>query len=620
MTDIPRIKRNVKKMVDSGAAEGEIDAYLSSEGVTAEDLRSDKVSYGENIARRVASGLSAGFADEFAAKMDELTGRGNYAENVAKQRAIDDAFFKSNPVAATTAEIAGGVFSPVNKPLAAGAAMARLGPVASILAQGGAIGALSGAGNSTEGNRLQGGVTGGLLGAGFGAGLPALAQGFKAGTSNVLNRFRAPQTRAAGALGKAFVRDGLTPDAAMARLGELGDNAAIADLGGNVRGLAETITQMPGAAVKAAQELTERQFGARERIVGAALNAIGVGSLDELVAARSAAARPLYEAAFKVPDTKLSKQITSPAIERLLADPDLKRGINAGMRVIQKEGTVTGEPLYLADYAVRRNPKNGQFELDGKPTLRLLDAAKRGLDQMIQDGGEGIRNPTTNQLTQLGRAIENQRKLLVSELDRLTTVDGKSLYKQAREAWGGPSDAIEALSLIEKTAAKARDGSDITGRLFGSPDARETLRKLFPDQDSFNKFASTMARERVFAETNRAVMGNSRTGFRTAAQADLQGDAMDGALQVMQNPTMGQVVSSGVGAVRRAFTSPPVAVADELAPMLFSQDQAIQRSALNALRQRVALGTVLRPVGQAALTGATRVGGYSGGLLGGSNQ
>ena len=39
MADVPKIKRNIEKMLAAGAPEADIDAYLSTEGVKAEDLR-----------------------------------------------------------------------------------------------------------------------------------------------------------------------------------------------------------------------------------------------------------------------------------------------------------------------------------------------------------------------------------------------------------------------------------------------------------------------------------------------------------------------------------------------------------------------------------------------------
>src|SRR5262245_32877351 len=46
--------------------------------------------YVDDAVRAIASGATFGFADEFAAKMDELTGRGgSYEENLARERARD---------------------------------------------------------------------------------------------------------------------------------------------------------------------------------------------------------------------------------------------------------------------------------------------------------------------------------------------------------------------------------------------------------------------------------------------------------------------------------------------------------------------------------------------------
>jgi hypothetical protein len=39
MTDVPKIKRNIQRMIDQNAPESDIDAYVASEGVTAEQLR-----------------------------------------------------------------------------------------------------------------------------------------------------------------------------------------------------------------------------------------------------------------------------------------------------------------------------------------------------------------------------------------------------------------------------------------------------------------------------------------------------------------------------------------------------------------------------------------------------
>jgi hypothetical protein len=66
MADIDRIKRNITKMIEQGAPESDIDAYVAEEGVTPEQLQAHKVAppigVGEDVARAGAKGLGRGLA------------------------------------------------------------------------------------------------------------------------------------------------------------------------------------------------------------------------------------------------------------------------------------------------------------------------------------------------------------------------------------------------------------------------------------------------------------------------------------------------------------------------------------------------------------------------------
>lgn len=641
MADIDKIKRNVKRMVDGGAAEGEIDAYLSSEGVSAADLRNSNsggaLKYIDDVARRIASGATFGFADEFAAGMNAAIGRGDYSTNVAQERARDAAFYESNPKTALAAEIGGAVVSPINKAIGAvaGPGALNLGKWANYAFQGGAGGAIAGAGNATEGNRLSGSLMGAGAGAALGLAVPgAMTLGTNA-AQRLVGGLKAPESPMARALNRAMERDGLDVGQVRSRLAELGPEATIADMGGNVTGLARSVAQMPGQSMKAAEALRTRQGGQGDRLMKAALDAVGVDSLETLIQQRSAAARPLYDAAFAVqqgPATTLSKQIKSDKITRLLDNPLVQSGINKGIAIIRNEADALNEPMVLADYALQRNAA-GQFERVGTPTLRLLDAAKRGLDDIMQS--DVVRDPVTNRLTQYGRSVEQLRSALVGELDNLTTdpTTGTSLYKQAREAWAGPSDAIEALATIKKTVERARDFSDVTGRLLGSKEIREKLSKLLPTPEAFNAFAAAVQREKTFAETNRFVLGNSLTQFTKAAQDDLAESGTDAAFRFAERSQGGamqlllDLARSGVNALKR----PPTQVADELAQPLFSSDPVAQKAAFDELAKRTKLGSILArpnvarlgqlmtPQQRALMTGS-QAGAYAGGLYGGSNQ
>jgi hypothetical protein len=635
MSDIERVKRNIGRMIDGGATEQEIDLYLDSEGVTKEQLKesgtaTERGNYIDNIARRVASGMTFGFADEIAARANEAMGRGDYVSNVAQERARDKAFMDSNPVAATIAEIGGSLLSPITKLTGAAAEFANLPRYARYFVEGASLGALSGAGNETEGNRDKGAAIGGALGGALGTAIPAGLEALGKGAQIALQRImQGPVEAYARKLSNAFMRDGLTIPEAQARLEKLGPESVMADLGGNVRGLAETVAQMPGKAMAVAHDtLSSRASGQGERIIQRAFQAAGVNSLDDIIRLRSQEARPLYEAAFARPYgtiTANSKQIKSPVLDRLLPDREIQAGIRAGIRDVEMESRITGLPMRIEDYALRRNPETGQIEKFGTPTLRLWDAAKRGLDIKLNTQSPKIRDPKTGRLTQYGMRLEGYRKLIINELDRLTTDEnGYSAYKNAREAWSGPTAIINGLSYIDDVVSRSRDGSDITGRLFGSPAARERLRPLFPDEESFSAFANAIAAEKTFAETRRQVLGNSRTAYRHAAADDLQNSSLtESALNLVQNPSLGGFVGEAMRGARNYLRRPPIDVADKLAEPLFSTDPRIRNEAFAAMQRRLNVASDLNsllPLSRMGLLGASRIGGYSGGLLGGSNQ
>ena len=194
MADIPKVKRNIQRMIDGGASEAEIDQYVASEGTTPEELRAapakqqgpgflqsaadaafgmTPLGIGKQIydaardpaatlqkaddsVRSIANGMSLGFMDKFAGAM----GGGVEAERAksaeAKQRlgSIGDAL-----------EI-GGSMLPVSKLAKMGVTATRLpgmiGRGVGLAADGAAYGALNAAGHD------QNIGTGAAVGAAFG--------------------------------------------------------------------------------------------------------------------------------------------------------------------------------------------------------------------------------------------------------------------------------------------------------------------------------------------------------------------------------------------------------------------------------------------------------------------
>jgi hypothetical protein len=220
MADIPKVKRNIERMLSAGAPESDIDTYLASEGVTAAELRAsrgrqpDAPSGGsepsmmegmgaepsvegrsladqlraagtvtDNFVRAAANGMTFGMADKAAGGMDYLTGNApSYDAGVKAQRSRTDVIPTEQRVAG---EIAGGLAGGVGLAKSGLTLAGRLGPalfrrVLGYGAEGAAYGAAHGAGNtySDEASDYAANAgKGALIGGGIGGALPILGKG-----------------------------------------------------------------------------------------------------------------------------------------------------------------------------------------------------------------------------------------------------------------------------------------------------------------------------------------------------------------------------------------------------------------------------------------------------------
>lgn len=133
-----------------------------------------------------------------------------------------------------------------------------------------------------------------------------------------------------------------------------------------------------------------------------------------------------------------------------------------------------------------------------------------------------------------------------------------------------------------------------------------------------NKFYQMVDAEEQFAANKNKILGNSATAYRTAAQNDMrEGQHFTEAAVATARHGIPGLISSGFDSVNRAIKAPPIAVANELAPMLFSNNPLENQIALNALKKRIdahQMVNAFAPTGRALLTGANRAGGYAGSI------
>jgi hypothetical protein len=510
--------------------------------------------YVDDAVRSIANGVTFGWADELAAKGNQLLGRGGYEQNLAQERARDAQIPNAIAIPGQIAGAVGGTLAA--GPLAAVrgvGALSRLPQTARFAGLGAAEGALAGAGNA-EGSRAEGALSGGLIGAGVGAAAPHVVRGVSNMIGGVKNAV-SPQANVAADLSRAITRDETTPEALIAKTFQLNQvrpgAATLADAGGeNVRGLVERVAQTPGAGrTQVVPSLTERQQGQAMRVATDLRSLTGTTrsafqAAEETTAERAAAAAPLYRQAYDAGD----RAIWSPELERLSSSPTIRGAMQGAVRVWRDNAIASGygamNPGALVD-------RGGQLSfLDGKvpvfPNLQFWDYTKQMVDQRASAAFKAG-------LNQKGATLAKLAEKLRGELDNMVPE-----YAPARNAWAGKSqflDAIEegrtihsASMSAEELAARVRSMSDSQREAFRigavsslvskmgndpaklgdmtkylrSPEMRAKIAAIMPSDEAAVKWAQRLNFEVSSSEMTGRALGNSATARRLAEQKDAE--------------------------------------------------------------------------------------------------
>jgi hypothetical protein len=559
---------------------------------------------------------------------DLIVGKKTFAENYRANRdtvrGMQDQQREENPWTTGLTQMAasgplmllggGGAVAPGANAVRTTGVLANTGRAA---ATGVGYGAVGGLGNSRAetlgGMALDTGV-GATLGGVLGAGSTPVIAGMGAAGSNIHARLSeaAAARHASEKIAQAFARDGrgsvftsgqANPvTQAAARLGKLGDEAALVDAGGkNVNQLLDTLATLPGQTKDAVVQLQrQRTAGAAGRLRDAANTATGANgqrlntTIEALDQTRRQAAGPLYERLRQVSVT---------------ADDELGQIVQAANQL-----GALGEARTMA--TALREP----FSLDpaqpGTWAMRDLDHVKRGLDAMIQ------KNMTpTGQTTPVGMAFTRLRDSLVAKLDGLTTnpQTGQSLYRSARDAYAGPSQLMDAAQRGRQALAQDEAGVQamvrgmsggeleafrigafeaLRGKLgtqsgqtniinmWKEPATREKLQVIFGDERSFREFATAAAREGVLKRVQSVGTG-SQTASRGAGMADLDAGAMGEMASAVGNAKAGNPLGA-FGAARALWgrVATPETVRNQMGNQLLSRGPQAQQN-LNSLRDLI---------------------------------
>jgi len=604
--NVERIRNNLITMVDKNAPIDHIDKYLKEEGFTQETfakaLELVKKTGGKTAefgaGRSLAQGATFGFADELEALTKSLAGQGTYEQNLAALELAKQRYGQQNPKTALATEIAGSLpyallpflgtakYAQMAKDAAP---LVRAGVTAGASAVTGAItGALGGAGAAGTGERMAGAQAGGKFGALVGGAAPAVTKGVGMAGSKVVDvtsgipvvqqvgkavGLATGQTidaanRAKAKLLEAMYRDKVSPADLEKMIQAATKPVGIVDIAGeNVKSLADVAQKYPSEARQAAKlALEERAAGQAGRIQGDISKYLG-GFTDPFDYTTAIAQRqkqvssPLYQKAYSY------GEVTEPSVLKFLELPQFKTAAKEAQALLAAEGRTVDM---------------------SRPTVETLDNIKRGLDVLIEKETDSF-----GKVSKLGNIYKNKKNEFLSELDTAVpdfgraraafageaelldaTKLGQDFYKQtAAEANRtfaklSPSEQeaykVGALDAVKTKIQTAKDTADIRKRIFGSPEERQRVSSLFPDDATFKQFEKDMMTESMMRKTQEKVLGNSSTFERQIGGQSLEAEPSFIGQLIEQGPlrgTLGYLKAQGQGVAGQT--------AEELGPMLF---------------------------------------------------
>lgn len=569
-------------------------------------------------ARTFMQGATMGWADELMPfARAAYTGVWDPEGTTNEYRKSLSDFRNRNPAAAPTIEFAGGMI-PAALTMGRSAPSTLSGAVGRSAAAGTGLGAVAGAGQADENDRMIGAGTGALIGGTLSAGLTAAAPTAAnlTGRAVVAARNAArggmPQqqvtNRAQEVLLRALERDQLTPEQVLERQ-IAAQRAGVPEMtlpalgGSNVQGRYGLIANTPGAG----RETVERAARAQARgqapgIMADVERAAGVArentndTAARLIAGRRAAAKPAYEAAYRTPDGQ-PRLVQDPKIGQFLSRQTFQQAAQRGARLYD----ITGEPM---------PPPN---------SVEFLDLVKRGLGDMIAESRRtgGAASETTRALS---RAMDDfvstvdeavpeyaaARAQFAGDLEMERALEaGRSVLGASPDDWRqiaaripkmtGPERELLATGLVDdiglrlERQAQTTDGRapDLT-KLLSTQQVGERLRTIFPTEQSYDRFLAALQARQQLARVNQRALGGSPTAPRMneAQDAGVLGEVVTG--MTYQNPLV-PLLQATNRAVQRGMAGINEQVGEELARAMTMSGPELTRylGSMEATRRRL---------------------------------
>jgi hypothetical protein len=436
------------------------------------------------------------------------------------------------------------------------------------------------------------GPAGTIIGRGIGAGAGNIAQRFSESSAADAAKLKLAKLLSKSGVGEYFTSGGGNPLAQIeAKLATRGPESTLAGAAGDyAKGKLDLLATLPGQAKTLVEQFIHNQQATRgKRLVTAADEALGTsgktytGTLADLIAEKKTIAGPLY------------KQLEGLSVR---VDDDLAS-------LIQASKTAHGGAELLAELKRTTPIDVSKIKVGDDIPFDTLDKVKQALYDLAEKSKGEFGKPTT-----LSGAYNDLRISLTNKMDALSPKDKNgSIYKQARDAFAGPSqleDAVKAgRDSMKQDAIKVADATkgmtqgeiesyrigvlqslkDKVGteggqtsllKMWKEPATSDKLKEIFGND--YRKFAADVAREARLKEIESVGRG-SQTASRLA---QMEEDSLGNIVQAGQAATSAvhgnplPAISTTAKLLNRAST--PETTRNELAKLLLQQGPLATRT------------------------------------------
>lgn len=580
----------------------------------------------------------------FAGSWIDEAGQAISPELGTKARAASKAMQAQHPIESEALKLAGAVATtaPLGL-LGAGsqavAAVPRVQKIAKGAGIGGLLGgiegAVHGAGEAEEGQRLEGAKTGaafgGLTGGVFGGAAPLVGEGvenlvgfIKRSDLGVIQTTLGISSAASKVI-KDIIGRGGNLDDALSNIQRAGEQGMIADASESIQVLLDaTATASPKAAETVSTAVGDRAKQASGKIDEVMTEALGAAPVGRVTAAEEVAKRTAkergeaYTVAYNSPIDYSSEQgMAIEGIFNRIPDDLMSKAIKEANDRMKFSGL--GHEQIMATVA-----EDGSVSLSTMPNMVQLDHIKRVLGSLAEDAKGPLGQDTSNSLFygDIAGELRNTLVKAVPSYEKALQLGGDKIREQAAGELGykllRPSTTREQ---VARTLVKATDAEKQTARLgvrnfiddtlanvkatISSPevDVKAAMRLLSElsskaNQEKLgfilgpreaNKMANQIEEVRAALELKAAVALNSKTAQRQATQ-EMVGDLTEaGPLQTLLagHPAQAsqKVVQALTGATKELEASQKAQLFEELATVLTEKRGPEAQMALRLIMQ-----------------------------------